>query len=606
MSKIMGSNDRWEEAKNLVKERADLVEIVREHVDLKRSGFRYLGLCPFHQEKTPSFTVHPDQQFYHCFGCKASGDVFSFMMEYHQMDFREALKHLAQRYQVELPEKKRSAAEIEQDRRRQQMYGLNSKVVDFYHDYLLNHRDTAGARTYLAGRGIPLETQKKYRLGYAPAVERAGWNFLGSNLSKEEHRLAIQVGLLVSKEKNRNYDRFRDRILFPIYDSRGRVCGFGGRIVGEGEPKYLNSPESPIYNKSKMLFGLYQQKESIRRQRRAVLVEGNFDLLALVAKGVDLAVAPLGTALTREQLRLLKPLVDEVVLLFDGDEAGRKAAERSVPLFLAEQISGRVALLPEGHDPDTFINEFGPTGLTNALDGAGPLPEFALQQFIDRHGITLDGKFRIIEELRPLIAAAASPVQRDTMVRHFGTVLGIDTDRLAAELVSGNETPPGPPLQTRHPQKTSQQAGLDGALRSIVGFMVTNPNHFEQLLDHGIDGVLAGTAGEMICLQLKSLVRDKEGTALDPEELFSELPPGEERTLVASILTEASLDDDADDNNPDTMLDEVLQWLNRQRLKQRSDELMQRIREAEKMQNGDLLKELLQEKMQVDGDLKNS
>ena len=606
MSPTMRSNDGWEEAKNLVKERADLVEIVREHVDLKRSGFRYLGSCPFHQEKTPSFTVHPDQQFYHCFGCKASGDVFSFMMEYHQMDFREALKNLAQRYQVELPEKKRSAAEIEQERRRQEMYGLNGKAADFYHDYLLNHRDAAGARAYLAGRGIPLETQKGYRLGYAPAVERAGWNFLGSQLSEDERRLAIEIGLLVSKEKNRNYDRFRDRILFPIYDTRGRICGFGGRIVGEGEPKYLNSPESQIYNKSRMLFGLFQQKDSIRRQRKAVLVEGNFDLLALVARGVDPAVAPLGTALTREQLRLLKPLVDDVILLFDGDEAGRKAAERSVPLFLAEQMSGRVALLPEGHDPDTFINEFGAAGLTESLDGAGPLPEFALQQFIDRHGTTLDGKFRIIEELRPLVGAAASPVQRDTMVRHFGAVLGIDTDRLAAELVPGNEAPPGPPVEVRHTQKISQQSGLDGALRSIVGFMVKNPNHFQRLLAHDIDAVLAGTAGEMICLQIKSLLRDREATTLDPEELFSELPPGEERALVASILTEVSPADEVDDNNPDTLLDDVLQWLNRQRLKQRSDELMQRIREAEKVQNGNLLKELLQEKMQVDGDLKNS
>jgi hypothetical protein len=192
------------------------------------------------------------------------------------------------------------------------------------------------------------------------------------------------------------------------------------------------------------------------------------------------------------------------------------------------------------------------------------------------------------------------------MVRHFGTVLGIDTDRLAAELVPGNETPPGPPAEVRKPQKTSRQSGLDGALRSIVGFMVKNPHHFERLLDHGIDAVLAGTAGEMICLQLKSLIRDKEATTLDPEELFSELPRGEERALVASILTEVSPDDEVDDNNSDTMLDDVLQWLNRQRLKQRSDELMQRIREAEKVQDGDLLKELLQEKMHVDSDLKNS
>ena len=605
MSQSMRLQDSWEEAKNLVKERADLVEIVREHVDLKRSGFRYLGSCPFHQEKTPSFTVHPDQQFYHCFGCKASGDVFSFMMEFHHMEFPEALKSLAQRYQVELPEKKRSAAEIEQDRRRQLMYALNSRAAQIYHEYLLHDKNSAGARAYLERRGIPLEILKRYHLGYAPAVGSAGWNFLGSRLNEDERRLALEMGLLASKDTQRSYDRFRDRILFPISDTRGQVCGFGGRIVGEGEPKYLNSPESPVYNKSRLLFGLYQQRESIRRQRKAVLVEGNFDLLALVAKGVELAVAPLGTALTREQLRLLKPLVDEVVLLFDGDEAGRKAAERSVPLFLGEQISGRVALLPDGHDPDTFINEFGVAGLTETLDAADPLPEFALQQFIERHGETLDGKFRIIEELRPLIGAAASPVQRDTMVRHFSSALGLDADRLLSEFAAGRKAAPAPAAERRRPSGLAKQSGLDGALKSIVGFMVRNPHYFNRLLEHEIDVTLAGTAGEMICLQLKSLLRDSDTATIDPEELFSELPAGEERTLVASILTEVTVDDDSDTASSDTMFEEVAQWLERQRLKRRSEALMQRIREAEKRQDGQLLKELLEEKMKVDRDLKN-
>lgn len=605
MSQSMRVQESWEEAKNLVKERADLVEIVREHVDLKRSGFRYLGSCPFHQEKTPSFTVHPDQQFYHCFGCKASGDVFTFMMEFHHMDFPEALKSLAQRYQVELPEKKRSAAEIEQNRRRQQMYGLNGKAVEIYHEYLLHDPKAAGARTYLDRRGIPLETLKRYRLGYAPAVGTAGWNFLGSRLNEEERRLALDIGLLASKEKGSSYDRFRDRILFPIYDVRGQVCGFGGRIVGQGEPKYLNSPESPVYNKSRMLFGLYQQRESIRRQRKAVLVEGNFDLLALVAKGVELAVAPLGTALTREQLRLLKPLVDEVVLLFDGDDAGLKAAERSVPLFLAEQMSGRVALLPDGHDPDTFIKEFGVASLTEALDSAGPLPEFALQRFMERHGETLDGKFRIIEELRPLIGAAASAVQRDTMVRHFSSVLGLDADRLLSEFGAGERAAPVPPAQPRRSFGPPRESGLDGALKSIVGFMVKNPAYFDRLMEHEIDVTLAGTAGEMICLQLKSLLADGDTATIDPEELFSELPAGEERALVATILTEVEAEDDSAPSSPDTMLAEVVQWLDRQRLKRRSEELMLKIREAEKRQDGQLLKALLEEKMKVDGDLKS-
>lgn len=602
----MRNSDSWEEVKNLVKERADIVEIVREHVDLKRSGFRFLGSCPFHQEKTPSFTVHPDQQFYHCFGCKASGDVFSFMMEYHQMDFPEALKSLAQRYQVDLPEKKRSAAEIEQEKRRQKMYGLNKKAADLFHDYLVHHKGAAKARDYLARRGIPQDIQNRYQLGYVPPVESAGWNFLGSRLSDDERRLGIEIGLLVSKEQNRSYDRFRDRILFPISDVRGQVCGFGGRILGDGEPKYLNSPESPVYNKSRMLFGLYQQREPIRRQRKAVLVEGNFDLLALVARGVDLAVAPLGTALTKEQLRLLKPLVDEVVLLFDGDEAGLKATERSVPLFLAEQMSGRVALLPEGHDPDTFIAEFGVARLTEVLDTAGPLPEFALQQFISRHGETLDGKFRIIDELRPLIGAAVSPVQRDTMVRHFGSVLGIDTNRLLAEFAPGAGSLKESPAKIQRPQKNGSKSGLDGALKSVVGFMVKNPHYFDQLLAYEIDKVLAGTAGEMICLQLKSQLTDRGSIELDPEELFSELPPGEERALVASILTDVAVDDDSEGSGSSEMLDEVLKWLDRQRLRRRSQELMQKIREAENMKDSNLVNELLLEKMRVDGDLKNS
>lgn len=601
----MRYSDSWEEAKNLVKERADIVEIVREHVDLKRSGFRYLGSCPFHQEKTPSFTVHPDQQFYHCFGCKASGDVFSFMMEYHQMDFPTALKTLAQRYQVDLPEKKRSAGEIEQEKRRQEMFSLNNKAADRYHHHLLHQADAAGARKYLVDRGIPEEIVQRYRLGYAPSVENVGWNFIGSCLDENERSIAIQIGLLVARDGGRNYDRFRDRIMFPICDARGQVCGFGGRVLGDGEPKYLNSPDSPIYNKSRLLLGLYQQRDAIRRHRKAVLVEGNFDLLALVARGIDLAVAPLGTAVTREQLRLLKPMVDEVVLLFDGDEAGVKAAERAVVHFLAEQISGRVALLPQHHDPDTFISEFGTERLSEVLESAAPLPEFALQQFIDRHGETLDGKFRIIEELRPLLEAASSAVQRDTMARHFGAILSIDTERLLAELSSGSRGVETRAVQSQRPKRSNGESGLDGALKSVLGFMVRNPHHFDRLLEHEIDKVLEGTAGEMICLQLKSLIR-RGPINLAPEDLFSELPPGEERTIVASILTDLpDREDSADSERPD-LLDEVLGWLDRQRLRRRSNDLMQKIREAEKAQDSEMVKELLRQKMKVDGDLKNN
>lgn len=592
------SSESWEEAKNLVKERADIVEIIRDHVDLKRSGFRFLGLCPFHQEKTPSFTVHPDQQFYHCFGCKASGDVFSFMMEFHHMDFPEALKTLAQRYQVDLPEKNRSPRQREEEDRRKRMYALNKKAADFYHHYLCNERGAESARRYLQQRGIPEAVQKRYQLGYAPSIKLAGWNFLAAQLSDEERSLAIAVGLQISKENSKGYDRFRDRIMCPIYDSRGQVCGFGGRILGDGEPKYLNSPESPIYNKSRMLFGLYQQRDAIRQQRRAVLVEGNFDLLALVARGFELGAAPLGTALTKEQLRLLKPLVDDTVLLFDGDEAGLKAAERSVPLFLAEQISGFVAVLPPEHDPDTFVTQFGIDKLVAMIDDAVPLPEFALKRFVDRHGDTLDGKFRIIEELRPLLEAAASPVQRDAMAKHFAEKLNFDPGRLLTEI----KPAASPASASARGARTNGSGGkieLAGALRSIVGFMVRYPKYFGQLLEHEIDRVLAGTVGETICLQLKVL--HEQGQDLAPEDLFSELPQGEERTLVASMLTEQS--DSGVHEDGEQILEDIIIWLDRERMKKHSETLMKEIREAETSGDFGRLNELMQEKMLVDKDL---
>ncbi len=602
----MQFRDTWEEAKNLVKERADLVEIVREHVDLKRSGFRYLGACPFHQEKTPSFTVHPDQQFYHCFGCKASGDVFSFMMEYHHMTFPDALKALAQRYQVELPEKRHSAREQEEQKRRQQMHALNQKAAEHYRACLLQGHGAQKARAYLQRRGIPAQLQQTYQLGYAPAKETAGWNFLGSTLSAEEKELALDIGLVVSREPGKSYDRFRDRIMFPITDVRGRICGFGGRILGDGEPKYLNSPESPIYNKSRLLFGLYQQRDSIRRQRRAVLVEGNFDLLALVAGGLDFVVAPLGTALTREQLRQLKPLSDDVVLLFDGDSAGLKAAERAVALFLAEQISGRVAVLPGEHDPDSFIREFGPQRLRDLIEHSSPLPEFVVERFALRHGQTLDGKFKIIEELRPLMAAASSPLQREAMARHFGEALKIDPAHLLDEF-----KPQGAPVPDRPPvlaaKRSPDRSGLSGALKGVVSFLVLHPGQFSTLKAEGLEEVLAGTVGETICLQLQMFC-DQGRADLQPEDLLNELPPGEERSLVASILAQPLFPprepDDLD--GPVEGLDDIVAWLRQAIRKKRSEALMIEIRNAEKNNDFDSVNALIQEKMKIDSQLKMS
>lgn len=533
----MGYSETRDSVTALVKEQADIVQIIGECVDLKRSGARFLGCCPFHGEKTPSFSVHPGQQFYHCFGCGESGDVFSFMMKYHNLDFPSALQTLAQRYQIELPEKHHSAAEQEQERLRKAMYGVNDKAAHLFRDYLLHARGAAGARAYLERRGIPLDIQEKFQLGYAPAVESAGWNFLGSTLQGEESAAAEAVGLLVKNDKGGTYDRFRDRILFPIFDPKGRISGFGGRIVGDGQPKYMNSPESPIFDKSRLLLGLFQQAAEIRSRQRVVLVEGNFDMVSLVVHGCPNVVAPLGTALTRPQLKLLRHYADNVILLFDGDAAGVKAAVRAVPLFLAEQMSAKVALLPPDHDPDTFVREKGLEQLDRLLDSATPLAEFALAKLIEEHGLTLDGKSRIVEELRPLVQAAASPLQRSVVIAHFSEKLGLPAQHLTDLLSTHAPVAPPAELQSREPSRLVQErrgkSGLNGLQNRLVGHMVRYPRHFGQLEEAGLRQQLAFSVGEVLFLQIKGLCGKNQ--EFEPEDLLAALPEGEERSLVAEI-----------------------------------------------------------------------
>lgn len=570
----MGYSETRDSVTVLVKEQADIVQIIGECVDLKRSGARFLGCCPFHGEKTPSFSVHPGQQFYHCFGCGESGDVFSFMMKYHNLDFPTALQELARRYQIELPEKHYSVAEQEKERLRKAMYGINDKAAHLFRDYLLHARGAAGARAYLERRGIPPDVQEKFQLGYAPSVESGGWNFLGSGLQGEESAAAEAVGLLVKNDKGGTYDRFRDRILFPIFDPKGRISGFGGRIVGDGQPKYMNSPESPVFDKSRLLLGLFQQAAEIRSRQRVVLVEGNFDMVSLVVHGCPNVVAPLGTALTRPQLKLLRHYADNTILLFDGDAAGVKAAVRAVPLFLAEQMSARVALLPPDHDPDTFVREKGLEALERLLDSATPLAEFALAKMIEEHGLTLDGKSRIVEDLRPLVQAAASPLQRSVVIAHFSEKLGMPALQLTELLSTLSPVVPPAVVQSREPSRLVQEGrgkiGLSVAQKRLVAHMVLYPAHFLRMEEAGLRPRLAFGVGEVVFLQLKAL--HAKGRELEPEELLAALPEGEERTLVAEILLAASSSASGGSycSGTEEELAELLLWLKREELQEMS------------------------------------
>jgi len=590
----MLNNQSRETIVSQVKEQADIVQIIGECVELKQSGVRFLGLCPFHGEKTPSFSVHAGQQFYHCFGCGESGDVFSFMMKYYNLDFPGALKELAGRYKIELPDRRRSNEDRALEKKRDLLFGVNKKCAQIYSDYLQTAKGAEAARRYLEERGVTAEIGKKFSLGYAPSIEVEGWNYLSGRFNREEVAVAVEAGLLAQKTNGGTYDRFRDRIVFPLFDISGRVCGFGGRIVGDGKPKYLNSPESIVFNKSRILLGLYHLKDTIREKKQAILVEGNFDLISLVAHGCDNVVAPLGTALTREQLRLLKRFTTEITLLFDGDAAGEKAAVRAVPYFLAEQMVGHIALLPSGHDPDTYVREKGIKQLNGLLDKAESLPEFVLASLIRQHGLSLDGKSKIVEALIPLVKAAVSPLQRSMVISHFAEKLGLPADHFQSLNVRSSSVPQGEEERKENARKDLRSTPLSIAQRQLVEFMVLHPRYFNRLEENGLRGCIAGGIGEVLFLQLKEIV--KNSTDFEPEELLTMLPGGEERKLVADMLLRAPLQAATAEEGE---IEEIVAYLRKFRLQIKSDKVMARIRLAES--EGDLtkLQELITENVEI-------
>jgi len=600
----MGSIDYNNDLPARIKEQADIVQVIGECVELKRAGVRFLGRCPFHNEKTPSFSVHPGQQFFHCFGCGASGDIFEFQMKYHNLDFPTAMKELARRYNVEIPERPQSPEEREKNRKRKAMYAVNEKAVAVFRKTLLHSDQAKVARQYLEERQIPMDIQERFSLGYAPSPDTAGWNFLAGQLSADEQKAAIETGLLVSKEKGGTYDRFRDRVLFPIYDRRGQVVGFGGRIIGEGQPKYMNSPESLVFNKSGSLLGLYQQGDAIRRRKQAILVEGNFDLVSLVVHGCPNVVAPLGTALTTQQLHMLKSFADECVLLFDGDTAGVKAAMRSVPLFLSEQVTGKVALLPTGHDPDTFIREEGLDALNTLLDQAMPLPEFALKQLVDEHGTTLDGKRRIIAELQPLMKAATSTLQRSLMLSHFSETIGVSASELDASMPSppAVEEAPPPPEEYKVQRPPEQLRPLSASQKRLVSHMVLYPGSLQELAKAGLRECLSSTVGEVLLLQIMAL--QAQSAEVEPEDLLAKLPQGGERVLVSEILLgSASNAGVLSCQGTDGELTELLSWLKREMLLRSSSSLLEQIASCASSGDQEKLQALLTKKIEVDKQL---
>ncbi|HEB50339.1 MAG TPA: DNA primase [Desulfobulbus sp.] len=592
----MAVPDSREEVKNRVREAADIVEVIGECVQLKRAGSRYTGLCPFHAEKTPSFSVNPQGQFFHCFGCGESGDVFSFVMKYHHMGFPEALETLARRYHIDLPRRRLSDRDKIRIREREALYQVNEAAALLYQQCLSSGDVARAAREYLQQRQVPDGIVEKYRLGYAPAPESGGWDFITRRLRAKKFSVADieRAGLAVRRERGGHYDRFRDRVLFPIQDMTGRVVAFGGRILGDGKPKYMNSPESAVFDKSRILFGLFQHRQAIRQGRRALVVEGNFDLILLAVHGIDNVVAPLGTSLTRAHVRLLRGYCDEVVLLFDGDAAGLKAAMRSVPLFLAEQVEGKVAILPEGHDPDSLVREQGPEAVHELVAAARPLAEFVFDSLVRRHGLTLSGKSRIIGELQELVSQSSDPAQKSLMAAHFGEKLGVAPERFLSR--SAARKPAGAGTGAEHPPSGET---IPRRERQLLDFLILYPEHFRELQEAGLEEVVSG---EITCQVIDALKRGTAEGTCSCEQLLSLLQGDEERRYVAELLMrepESDLDDDEARNvQAQSMCEELITWIRLFRQRKSSRDLLRRISEAQQSGDTALLMELLRRRQE--------
>ncbi|MFZ5973935.1 MAG: DNA primase [Bacillota bacterium] len=416
-----------------VRSRSDIVDVVSAYVTLKRKGTKYWGLCPFHNEKTPSFSISPDKQFYYCFGCHTGGSVFHFIMNMEHLSFAESVEFLAARAGITVARTQEDAAYREKAKKKERLYEVNRLAARFYHSMLMDaHGDHA--REYLKNRGVGEKTIQRFGLGFAPdARDTLAEALKTQGCSKDE---LMDAGLIV-RNKDRPYDYFRNRVMFPIMDALGNVVGFGGRLMQEGQPKYLNSPETEVFNKRRNLYGISNLKR-LKAAECAVVVEGYMDVIALSAKGVEGAVASLGTAFTREQARLLKRYAKSAAIAYDGDAAGQNAAQKALDVFAMEGLPVRVVRMPEGMDPDDLVSKQGADAFLQALGGAQEPADFRLDLIKARKDLRVQkGRVEYAIEGAKVVAQLGSPAEQAAYIMRLQKETGFDKDTLRRQVEMG-------------------------------------------------------------------------------------------------------------------------------------------------------------------------
>jgi len=604
-------------------DRVDIVEVIDRRVKLRKSGKNYSARCPFHDEKTPSFSVNPDKQFYYCFGCGAGGNALGFVMDYENLDFPQAVESLAASAGLEVPREpsRGGPGRAEQEHSNKPLYALLEQVATYYRQQLREHPKAVRAVDYLKGRGLTGVIARQFDLGFAPP----GWDNLLQALgdNAEQRELLKKTGMLVENEKGRTYDRFRDRVVFPIRDQRGRVIAFGGRVLGDDKPKYLNSPETDIFQKGRELYGLFQARQANRKLERILVVEGYMDVIALAQHGISYATATLGTATSKVHLERVYRLVPEVVFCFDGDEAGRKAAFRALEAALPCMEDGRQArflFLPEGQDPDDAVRAGGAEHFQRLLNESMPLENFLFESMADGLDMTtLDGRARMSKLALPYIRQLPEGVYRQLMFQDLAQRTGLElTSLMQLEAPPPAPTPepepdygaapeygevPGyddaavPPQPRQRPAFRALVPGYSNLAQAAIALLLHQPD----IARLGDPSLLTGMEGEDVDLLRELLIllhrRPESNTAMllghwygTPEGRLLSRLAGQERLVPTAGIEQQFVD----------TMTELAHLPHRSKLDEQVDKLKltnyAEVSELEKQR----LREMLQEKQQRD------
>jgi len=513
---------------NEVRERASILEVVSDYVSLRKSGANYQGLCPFHGEKTPSFNVNPGRGIFHCFGCGIGGNAFSFIMKIEGLSFPEAVKFLAKRVGVIIEERPPTPQEKRRQDEREALYRVNDLAADYYRRVLVKEAAGEAGRRYLERRGVDEATAEAYRLGFAP--DR--WDGLTRHLEQKKAPMdaAETLGLIRRKEGGGYYDTFRNRLLFTISDIQARPIGFGGRVLDDTLPKYINSPESPIYRKSEVLFGINLARQAMREQEGVIVVEGYFDHLALHQAGVHHAVATCGTALTGEHLKLLQRYAGKVSTLFDSDSAGAKATCRAMELLLGGALPAFVIELPQGDDPDSYLKREGSAAFADRVSRARPIFEWFYRHVIQGAATgTVEGKVQVVEELAPHLKKLGNPVERDLYVREIARLLGIN-ERALTRKVGGAAVAAGEFSRQRDAKKSGTTP--EDMLLALMG---KYPEVAGKVADYGPANLFPEG---LLPLAEAIITQSGEGSGIDWALILDRVGSPEEKSRLAALFVD--------------------------------------------------------------------